>query len=302
MIANTETYEDNNFEIKWIVLDSPEFGELYSNDGLSDNDFALGDDFPAKALKFAAEDLALSVDRIRSSDGGATLSGSGGEDEVLTTRSNAAIRGSAGNDRLTGGGGNDRIDGLAGHDKIRGGGGNDTLNGGAGHDSVRGDAGDDMIFGGGGHDRIRGGGGSDTLFGGGGGDKITGGAGRDRIRGDAGADTLFGDGGSDRIWGGGGNDTINGGAGNDTLTGNGGTDTFIFAGSFGHDVITDFHAFNGAEDIDLRGVTTITSWADLSANHMSQVGNDVLISDQLGNTIRLAGVTLASLDASDFIF
>ncbi|PPB79364.1 hypothetical protein LV82_02972, partial [Albidovulum inexpectatum] len=54
--------------------------------------------------------------------------------------------------------------------------------------------------------------------------------------------------------------------------------------------------------IDLSAVSAITNLADLMANHIAQVGADVVIDDQAGNTITLTGVNLANLDASDFVF
>ncbi|PPB79351.1 hypothetical protein LV82_02978, partial [Albidovulum inexpectatum] len=56
------------------------------------------------------------------------------------------------------------------------------------------------------------------------------------------------------------------------------------------------------EKIDLSAVSAITNLADLMANHIAQVGADVVIDDLAGNTITLTGVSLANLDASDFVF
>ena len=59
-------------------------------------------------------------------------------------------------------------------------------------------------------------------------------------------DTIFGNSFDNLIRGNDGNDTLNGGSGNDTLTGGAGDDAFLFAGDFGHNVITDY---NSNEDI-----------------------------------------------------
>lgn len=264
--------------------------------------------------------LGTVIENVAGGSGSDTIIGNGANNALRGNGGADTIRGGGGGDRIWGGGGNDELYGDGGHDVLRGGAGGDRIQGGAGNDKIYGEAGWDQIWGGNGNDQIQGDAGNDLLHGNGGNDTLRGGAGGDRIYGDAGHDRIFGDAGWDRIWGGGGNDviaggggndilrggagrdTLNGGAGNDTLTGGGWSDTFVFSGNFGDDVITDFDAASELEVIDLSAVRTITSWADLSANHMSQVGNDVLISDQLGNTIRLAGVTLASLDASDFIF
>ncbi len=95
-----------------------------------------------------------------------------------------------------------------------------------------------------------------------------------------------------------------GGAGNDLLVGGDQAETFVFADGFGQDTITDFDAlFDGREDIDLSAVSAITDWADLAANHMTQVGSSrVIIADGSGDFIRLDGVSLADLDQNDFIF
>ncbi|ORE97265.1 hemolysin-type calcium-binding protein [Aurantimonas sp. 22II-16-19i] len=247
------------------------------------------------------------------------------------------IAGGAGNDIFRGGSLSDRFLGGDDHDTFYGGGGNDlifgeagndrffadtdaiadTYNGGAGNDTVNyllasGDIrlnfglnyalgteiGLDRLFsienatGGGGNDSLtgsettiglNGGAGDDTLFGGGGGNTLDGGTGADVIRGFAGFDK------------------ITGGAGDDTLTGDFNADTFIFADGFGKDTITDFDEFNNAEKISLVAVTAITSFADLTANHLTQVGANAVITDG-ANTITILSANIADLDANDFIF
>ena len=115
---------------------------------------------------------------------------------------------------------------------------------------------------------------------------------------------------NDALWGGNQNDTLEGGAGQDTLTGgmqddlltgNAGNDIFVFVDGDGRDTISDFEALNGSERIDLSGVSAITDFADLQGM-MSQSGTDVLIDAGGGDTITLAHVALADLDASDFVF
>lgn len=161
-------------------------------------------------------------DMILGGQGDDTLAGGGGSDE---------IDGGAGHDRANGGGGGDVLRGGAGNDTLVGAGGADEASGGAGRDRISGGQGDDMLDGDGGKDRIAGGGGDDTLSGGASGDRLDGGAGDDALRGDS---------GRDRLEGGAGGDTLDGGAGNDRLSGEGGGDTFVFDGSWGRDVVTDF--------------------------------------------------------------
>ncbi len=277
-------------------------------------------------------------DVLVASDLGTTLVGLGGNDDLRGGAGDDTIDGGSGNDRLFGGLGNDLIFGGVGFDTLDGGSGNDqlfgglgidqlfggvgfdTLDGGAGDDRLFGGLGLDRLFGGDGNDWLEGGGhndwlsgglGNDTLFGGFGFDRLEGLGGDDRLFGQLGDDQLFGgfghdwlDGGAhnDRLLGAEGSDTLIGGSGNDTMTGGADADTFIFADGFGVDVITDFDALNDFERIDLSAVGSIVDLADLMANHVSQVGADVVIDALGGNLITLVGVSLADLDANDFVF
>lgn len=237
--------------------------------------------------------------------------GSRNDDTLMGGRLDDSLWGNDGQDRLFGGNGNDFLYGGYEHDLLRGGGQNDELHGELGNDTLFGDRGDDTLYGGNNEDHLYGGFGNDALFGG---------ANRDILNGELGNDTLSGDRGNDRVLGGAGddyvagsfdhdfvhggadNDTVDGGHGNDTLGGGLGNDTFIFVDDFGTDWLTDFEATNDLERIDLSGVSAITDLTDLMDNHISQVGNDVVIDDLAGNTIRLSNVDLSDLDANDFIF
>lgn len=210
--------------------------------------------------------------------------------------------GGAGDDRLAGEGGYDFLDGGAGDDYMDGGHQADNLYGREGNDTLLGDLGLDRLFGGAGNDRAYGGEGNDGLFGQQGNDLLYGQNGNDRFFGGQGNDTLEGGSGSDSLYGGAGFDRLIGGSGNDTLQGDFNADTFVFTNGHGHDRITDFAATNIYEKIDLSGLSTITDFDDLSRNHMQQNGNDVLINTGTDSSIRLTGVTLATLDATDFLF
>jgi Hemolysin-type calcium-binding repeat (2 copies). len=140
-----------------------------------------------------------------------------------------------------------------------------------------------------------------TVFGGGGGDNLMGGYGDDTLDGEASNDVLNGRRGDDVLFGGAGDDTLNGGADDDVLTGGSGNDRFVFRGNFGYDIITDFDAAN-TEKIDLRGVSTITDFADLQANHLRISGPNVLIDAGDGNVIVLQNFDVAGLQAADFVF
>ncbi|MEP3845970.1 MAG: calcium-binding protein, partial [Paracoccaceae bacterium] len=215
------------------------------------------------------------------------------DDDVLT--------GTNGDDVINGLGGNDTVNGLAGNDTLNGGADADELNGGDDADVLNGNGGADLLNGNGGNDELNGGAGKDELNGDTGADVLNGSNGADILSGDAGADVLNGGNGADTLDGGTGVDAINGGNGNDVLTGGAGLDVFIFEDGFGKDTITDFATFNN-EDIDLSAVSEIVDFADLAANHMTQVGSDVVIDDGTGNTITVQGFDLSDLQAGDFLF
>ncbi|WP_438976138.1 pre-peptidase C-terminal domain-containing protein [Roseicyclus sp.] len=214
--------------------------------------------------------------------------------------------GGAGNDTITGNAADNLIAGNDGHDIIAGGAGDDRLLGGLGNDSLDGGAGLDLLFGGTGDDSLDGGAGNDTLNGEAGADQIAGGDGNDQLSGWTGNDTLAGDGGDDRLFGGLGNDSLDGGAGNDRLFGGADGDVFIFADGHGRDTISDFDAIDTLEQIDLSGITALAGFADYTAfaasGAVTASGGGVLIDTGGGNSILLAGVSLANLDNTDFIF
>ncbi len=241
-------------------------------------------------------------DRMTGDAGNDRLFGGDGADVLRGGTQDDRLLGEAGNDRLFGDGGFDHLDGGDGNDVLAGGGQADNLYGRLGDDTLSGDDGADRLFAGAGNDVANGGDGNDVIFAGQGDDTVLGGTGDDRLFAGAGDDVVNGGLGNDALTGGVGFDTLNGGAGDDTLTGSFNADTFVFAGAFGADVITDFAATNDFERINLALVASITDFADLMANHMSQVGSDVVIDAGGGNTITLEGVSLADLDAVDFVF
>lgn len=160
----------------------------------------------------------------------------------------------------------------------------------------------DLLEGDTGRDILDGKGGNDVLFGGAGSDKLTGGSGNDSLFGGTGNDSLLGGIGADRLFGGAGRDTLNGGTGNDVLTGGRGADVFVFQKGAGRDLITDFNADLAGERIDLRGIASITSYADLRANHLSTVKGDAVIDFGGGHRVTLDGVKVSELAADDFLF
>ncbi len=162
------------------------------------------------------------------------------------------------------------------------------------------DNGANIIHTAGDRDFIDGNGGTDLIRSGAGRDVVLGGASSDVIFGGAGNDSLRGDGGSDVVFGGTGADTIQGGAGIDLLRGGLGADVFEFTIAGGHDTIIDFR--NGKDRIDLTD-QSYKSFAMLKAfADIEQHGTTTTIDFGGGDKIDLLGVTLAQIDASDFIF
>ena len=201
----------------------------------------------------------------------------------------------------TGNGLANRITGTAGVNTLNGGTGADTLIGGAGNDIYITD-GSDMIVeaAAAGIDTVRSsvsmtlGANLENL--------VLTGSGVQNGTGNGLANRITGNGSANLLRGADGADTLVGGAGNDTLNGGAGADDFVFTNGCGVDRITDFAATGaGSDDINLHGLTQITSFADLKAHHMRAVGANVEIKAG-ADVITLVNVKLADLDASDFIF
>lgn len=136
----------------------------------------------------------------------------------------------------------------------------------------------------------------------GGGNEIAGNTGDNALKGRAGDDVLEGRKGADKLYGGSGDDTLNGGRGKDVYVGGNGNDTFVFSTGSGKDKIRDFNPNTGAEDIDLSAMASITGYSDLTNNHMSQVGFDVVINAGGGDVLTLVGIDIGDLAANDFLF
>lgn len=113
----------------------------------------------------------------------ATVSGTGGDDELV---------GTTGPDVIVALGGNDRIVSRAGRDLVCAGRGADYIATGSAADRVFAGVGADRLLGRGGPDLLKGSAGADVLKGNGGADRLRGGRGQDRCRGGAGADSIRG--------------------------------------------------------------------------------------------------------------
>ena len=121
-----------------------------------------------------------------------------------------------------------------------------------------------------------------------------GGAGNDTLIGNDAGNQLSGGGGNDILKGGAGNDRLIGGAGDDELTGGTGGDIYVIEAGAGHDRILDFEV--GVDRIEFGGGAY-----NLQSLSMSQFGADVLIKFA-GGVVTLVGTSLATLDASNFVF
>ncbi|RFP90962.1 hypothetical protein DZK27_01440 [Rhodobacteraceae bacterium 63075] len=261
-----------------VITGGAGFDNLYGDGG---NDSIWGGDAP---------------DRIWGGDGDDWISAGSNYgytvDGVFGGAGNDTIFGDAGFDHLVGGPGDDFIDG--GHQA-------DNLYGGDGADTLIGNLGFDRLFGGDGNDLLYGGPGPDSHFGQQGDDRMWGGTGNDRFFGGAGDDYIVGEDGDDTLGGNAGFDTLIGGAGDDVLYGDFNADRFVFADGHGHDTVMDFESDSIYEVLDLSGISWFTATSDVMAAS-EQVGADVVITTGADSSITLAGVDLADLDGTDFMF
>ena len=88
---------------------------------------------------------------------------------------------------------------------------------------------------------------------------------------------------------------MTGGTGNDRLTGGEGRDTFVFAGTFGSDIVSDFQQ---GDLIDLTAFAHLDDWTDLSIRYTKK-GATIVIGD---SAILLESLRPGALDADDFLF
>jgi serralysin len=274
----------------------------------------------AAVLGTGGADL-LDFSGLLSSSGIAYIDGGAGNDKLLGTGEADDLRGGVGNDVLSGNDGNDKLTGGAGVDTVDGGNGDDTILFGGTEGQ-----GDTMI-GGAGFDAVEiTGAGSVTLgrfeatassieawHGNGAG--VIGTKGADIfdfgglldvtrlsfVDGGDGNDTLIGSRAADDLRGGLGSDTLSGGAGDDILTGGKGNDRFIFDAGFGHDTITDFEGGSKVGDVIQMSRTVFVNLEQLLAASQ-QVGDDVVVTADTGNTLTLEHAQLGALHANDFNF
>jgi serralysin len=237
-------------------------------------------------------------------DGFENLTGSSFGDRLTGNDSANVLRGRAGiYDQLFGEGGRDALFGGTGTDEMTGGTGADRLNGGAGRDIIvytDSAVGVRVILGKNGVESIGKGGEAQ-------GDRIqkveniAGSLLDDVLVGNNLANQLFGSLGNDTLKGKQGADFLSGSSGDDTLVGGRGNDTFEFLFAFGHDVIRDFKAGAGTPDVIRMDQSVFANLAAVLAA-ATQVGDDVVITKDAGNTITLENVLKANLSSDDFSF
>lgn len=159
---------------------------------------------------------------------------------------------------------------------------------------INGSGGDNVITGTGSSDIINAKGGDDIVNAGGGADFVSGGNGDDILSGEGGADYLDGGKGDDILRGGAGEDVLIGGEGDDILSGGGAGDTFLFDGTSGNDIITDFTT---ADTIGIDLGESFSGPIDLSSLDFDQVGANVLITLPNGGTILVKNTTIADVQS-----
>ncbi|HZF30303.1 MAG TPA: hypothetical protein VE907_14390 [Gammaproteobacteria bacterium] len=104
-----------------------------------------------------------------------------------------------------------------------------------------------------------------------------------------------------RARGGYGDDTLIGGTGGDSILTGPGDDLIVFAQGDGADVVSDFLAGAGTDDvIDLRQLIGFDTFADVQA-HLSDTVGGALLDFGGGDSLLLQGVTSTSLAADDFL-
>lgn len=256
----------------------------------------------------ATGDVLISIEAVVGSAFGDGLAGSPGADRLDGGDGDDHLYGGAGDDLLIGGGGADRIEGQSGFDTAdysasSAGVSIDLLRASARGGQAEGDVllSIERLIGSGFDDALTGARDAETLEGGLGDDRLEGGAGDDLLLGGAGGDRLVGGAGDDRLAGGAGRDVLEGGAGDDRLTGGVGDDLFVFRSRSGADIITDFKAGAGSEDVICFASGSFSSFREVKDHAVNDgQGNCIIARD--GVSICLIGVSRSDLSREDFVF
>jgi Ca2+-binding RTX toxin-like protein len=136
---------------------------------------------------------------------------------------------------------------------------------------------------------------------GGGADRFFGKAGLldSKISGGLGNDLIHSGRGDDVVDGGVGLDTVAGDLGDDSLTGGAGADTFLFQRHNGDDLVQDFQ--HGIDKLDLKAFHFANFAAVSALLHANGLGLSLDLTSVHGDSIDLAGLTLAQLTAGDVL-
>ncbi len=244
-----------------------------------------------------------------------TIYGTNANDTIANTGSQVTIQALRGNDSINNKGAQVIINGEDGNEKITNSGKNVTIAGQNGNDTIANNA-DSVI--------ISGGAGSDSIYNHASKVTIAGGEGNDTIENDASSNgvTIAGENGNDYIANGGANVTISGGAGNNTIS-NKGTSTSISTGE-GNDIISLQAAYlntitagKGSDTIKLdmntnnafiqhamgdgndfiegfNSTSTLQIGNGNNTYSRTDSGNDIIITDESGDKITLAGAATLS--------
>lgn len=105
----------------------------------------------------------------------------------------------------------------------------------------------------------------------------------------------------DAILGSSHSNTLTSSAGDDFIVGKGHPDTFVFASNFGNDVIKDFIAGGRGHDAVQFSKSVFDSFASVLA-HATQVGQDVVVSSGVNDSLTLKNTKLGALNSHDFHF
>jgi Ca2+-binding RTX toxin-like protein len=291
--------------------------------GGDDGDYLNGGNGADSAYGGSGDDVIdgkVGDDHLDGQIGRDLLNGGTGADSLLGGENFDTLFGGAGDDYLQGEGGNDTLLGGDGFDTLDGGDGSDTasfqdasegvyislyslpksapdgirygdvlynienLQGSRFNDNLQGDNAANILSGDLGQDDLYGNDGADTLLGG------------------QKHDQLFGGDGKDSLDGGRGEDWLDGGADDDVLTGGDKADTFLFLLNHDDDTITDFDAGSGKNhDVVAYDFEVFSDFADVM-DHAIQLGSDVVILEDNGDTLRLNDVLLSELTTDNFAF
>lgn len=273
-------------------------------------------------------------DRLIGNKGSDALIGGDGNDELVGNGGNDYLYGDAGEDIIYGGGGLDQMAGGAGADTIFGGEGNfDYVNYAHSKGAIEvaladegtsrnkgGDAEGDVlgsdiewVAGSLYNDTITGNYANNDLSGFDGDDTLYGGGGDDRLYGDstlAGHDTLYGGEGQDVLIGGAGDDWLIGGNGSDVIATGDGKDILFFAPervvALGKgasvDRVTDFDTDGDKIDLKDFGYDDLDDLYAAGGQIVGSSNGTYVYFDDSGQGVLLEGVSVGTIDESDFLF